>query len=48
MFNMSCTGNEATLFDCIYSEVVSVGSSCSSKEDAGVICQGMQSIDLIQ
>ena len=45
---MSCTGLEATLFDCMYSEVVSVGSSCSSKEDASVICQGVQFIDLIQ
>ena len=40
MFNMSCTGNENTLFDCVYSEVVSVGSNCYSSEDASVICQG--------
>ena len=40
MFNMSCTGDEATLFDCVYSEVVSVGSYCYSYEDASVICQG--------
>ena len=40
MFNMSCTGDEATLFNCVYSEVVSVGSNCYSNEDAGVICQG--------
>ena len=40
MFNISCTGEEATLFDCMYSEVVSVGSNCYSYEDAGVICQG--------
>ena len=40
MFNMSCTGDETTLFDCVYSEVVSVGSYCYSYEDASVICQG--------
>ena len=40
MFNISCTGDEATLFDCVYSEVVSVGSNCYSYEDASVICQG--------
>ena len=40
IFNMSCTGNETTLFDCVYSEVVSVGSNCYSYEDASVICQG--------
>ena len=40
MFNMNCTGDEATLFDCVYSEVVSVGSNCYSYEDAGVTCQG--------
>ena len=40
MFNMSCTGDEATLFDCLYSEAVSVGSNCYSNEDAGGICQG--------
>ena len=40
MFNISCTGNENTLFDCVYSEVVSVGSKCNSYEDARVICQG--------
>ena len=37
---MSCTGNEAWLFDCVYSEVVSVGSNCDGYEDADVICQG--------
>ena len=40
MFNMSCTGDETTLFDCVYNEVVSVGSNCYSDEDASVICQG--------
>ena len=40
MFNMSCKGDEATLFDCVYNEVVSVGSKCNSYEDASVICQG--------
>ena len=40
MFNMSCTGNETTLFACVYSKVVTVGSKCYSYEDASVICQG--------
>ena len=40
MFNMSCTGDEDTLFDCVYDEVVSVRSNCYSSEDASVICQG--------
>ena len=40
MFNISCAGDEATLFDCVYNEVVSFGSNCDSYEDAGVICQG--------
>ena len=40
MFNMSCIGNETTLFQCVYSEVVGVGSNCYSNEDASVICQG--------
>ena len=40
MFNMICTGDEDTLFDCVYGEGDSVGSNCSSYEDAGVICQG--------
>ena len=40
MFNMSCTGDEDTLFDCVYSEVVSIGTNCYSYEDASVICQG--------
>ena len=48
MFNISCTGNETTLFDCVYSEVVSVGSNCYSNEDASVICQGYQMILLCQ
>ena len=45
IFNMSCTGNEDTLFDCVHSEVVSVGSNCYSYEDASVICQGYQLIN---
>ena len=40
MFNISCTGDEDTLFDCVYSDVVSIESNCYSYEDAGVICQG--------
>ena len=37
---MSCTGDEDTLFDCVYSDVVSIESNCNSYEDASVICQG--------
>ena len=40
IFNISCTGDEATLLDCVYSELVSVGSNCYSYEDASIICQG--------
>ena len=40
MFNMSCTRDEDTLFNCVYDVVVSVGSNCYSYEDASVICQG--------
>ena len=40
MFNMNCVGDEATLFDCVYSEVVDVGSNCYRYDDASVICQG--------
>ena len=36
---MSCTGDEESLFDCIYSTVVPSGSNCHSSEDAAVICQ---------
>ena len=40
LFNMSCSGDESTLFDCRYSTDVPDGSNCYSNEDAAVICQG--------
>ena len=40
MFNMSCTGNEETIFNCSYSTKLPSGSDCHSTEDASVICQG--------
>ena len=40
IFNMSCDGSEATIFDCPYSTKVPVNSECNSYEDASVICQG--------
>ena len=40
MFNMSCTGNEGTIFNCSYSTKLPSGSDCHSTEDASVICQG--------
>ena len=39
MFNISCTGDEATLFECLYSQVLGSGTNCSNKY-ANVICQG--------
>ena len=39
LFNMNCTGNENTVFDCSYDMQKSVGSTCYSYEDASVICQ---------
>ena len=42
LFNISCTGNESSLFDCPYSTEVTDGSNCYSSEDAAVICQGCQ------
>ena len=46
IFSLNCSGEEVTLFDCMYSEVLSVGSNCYSNEDAGVICQGFIQIIL--
>lgn len=40
MYNVSCTGGEASVFDCSHSETNIRVSSCSQSEDAGVICQG--------
>ncbi|XP_019849591.1 PREDICTED: deleted in malignant brain tumors 1 protein-like [Amphimedon queenslandica] len=39
LFNMSCTGNEETIFNCSYSTKLPSGSDCHSTEDASVICQ---------
>ena len=40
LFNMSCSGSESVLFDCLYSTEVTDGSNCYNSEDASVICQG--------
>lgn len=37
-YNMNCTGNEHSLFNCSYT--TTTDSSCYSYEDANVICQG--------
>ena len=39
LFNVTCSGNEATLSNCTYSYQLTIGSNCYSTEDAGVICQ---------
>ena len=39
LFNMNCTGNERTVFDCSYNRTLSAGSTCYDYEDASVICQ---------
>jgi deleted-in-malignant-brain-tumors protein 1 len=39
MFNVTCTGQEVSLFDCPFSAVLPIGSSCKTIDDAGVICQ---------
>ena len=40
MYNVSCSGGEASVFDCSHSETNNGVPSCSQSEDAGVICQG--------
>ena len=40
MYNVSCSGGEASVFDCSYSETNNGVPSCLQSEDAGVICQG--------
>ena len=40
MYNVSCSGEEASVFDCSHSRANSGVPSCSQNEDAGVICQG--------
>ena len=39
MFNVTCTGQEVSLFDCPFSAVLPINSSCKTIDDAGVICQ---------
>ena len=41
IFNMSCNGNEDSLYNCTYSNELPSGSTCYSFEDASVICQGI-------
>ena len=40
MYNVSCSGEEASVFDCSHSETNNGVPSCSQREDAGVTCQG--------
>ena len=40
IFNMSCSGDEESIFNCSYSTEVPTGSNCNPTEDASVICQG--------
>ena len=40
IFNMSCNGNEDSIFNCTYSTELPSESNCYSFEDASVICQG--------
>uniref|UniRef100_A0A1X7U110 Deleted in malignant brain tumors 1 protein n=1 Tax=Amphimedon queenslandica TaxID=400682 RepID=A0A1X7U110_AMPQE len=42
IFNMSCNGDEESIFNCSYSAEVPTGSNCHSTEDASVICQDIQ------
>ena len=40
IFNMSCNGDEDSIYNCTYSSELPSGSNCYSGEDASVICQG--------
>ena len=40
MYNVSCNGEEASVFGCLHSQTNNGVPSCSQSEDAGVICQG--------
>ena len=40
MYNVGCSGEEASVFDCSHSRANNGVPSCSQNEDAGVICQG--------
>ena len=39
IFNMSCNGDEDSIYNCTYSSELPSGSRCYSGEDASVICQ---------
>ena len=41
MYNVSCSGEEASVFDCSHTQTNNGVPSCSQSEDAGVICQGL-------
>lgn len=41
MYNVSCNGEEASVFDCSHTQTNNGVPSCSQSEDAGVICQGL-------
>ena len=43
IFNMSCNGDEDSIYNCSYSNELPSGSRCYSGEDASVICQGIPS-----
>ena len=43
IFNMSCNGDEDSIYNCTYSNELPSGSRCYSGEDASVICQGKPS-----
>ena len=43
IFNMSCNGDEDSIYNCTYSSELPSGSNCYSGEDASVICQGKPS-----
>uniref|UniRef100_A0A1X7U210 SRCR domain-containing protein n=1 Tax=Amphimedon queenslandica TaxID=400682 RepID=A0A1X7U210_AMPQE len=42
IFNMSCNGDEESIFNCSYSNEVPTGSNCHPTEDASVICQDIK------
>ena len=44
IYELNCTGDEATLWDCIYHTNDSVGLQCSQYNDASVSCMCKWSI----
>ena len=46
IFNMSCNGDEDSIYNCTYSSELPSGSNCYSGDDASVICQGKPSYTL--